>query len=283
MVGMSTKVKSLSLAGLTMLLMAMLMHPVIRLSSGTGKHPMEYLGFIMVALAGIGVLFLVLLFLSWRDIPLRGRETYAVAPLQFILYLISAVIVAFFFVMGPYSRIKLGVKAANSSGVFLNRSLGQNVQTYGKESAGGHSIPYVGYLPYFIGLIVLAVLAYFLWVYYREVLRKRERREMRRRAKLFDKRLEEAGLDMFENPRDAVVGIYKNAVLWLEALNLPYKESWTHWEHAGHVRYMHETFSRLTGLFEKAKYAPEKVTWDDAAGALEAYRRMRGGLHEGKV
>ncbi|WP_297437302.1 DUF4129 domain-containing protein [Thermococcus sp.] len=283
MVGMSTKVKSLSLAGLTMLLMAMLMHPIIRLSSGTGKHPMEYLGFIMVALAGIGVLFLVLLFLSWLDIPLRGRETYAVTPLQFILYLISAVIVAFFFVMGPYSRIKLGVKAANSSGVFLNRSLGQNVQTYGKESAGGHSIPYVGYLPYFIGLIVLAVLAYFLWVYYREVLRKRERREMRRRAKLFDKRLEEAGLDMFENPRDAVVGIYKNAVLWLEALNLPYKESWTHWEHAGHVRYMHETFSRLTVLFEKAKYAPEKVTWDDAAGALEAYRRMRGGLHEGKV
>lgn len=88
---------------------------------------------------------------------------------------------------------------------------------------------------------------------------------------------------MFKNPRDAVVGIYKNAVLWLEALNLPYKESWTHWEHAGHVRYMHETFARLTALFEKAKYAPEKVTWDDAARALEAYRRMREGLHEGEV
>ena len=283
MIDMSTKVKSLSLAGLTVILMAMLMHPVIRISSGTQKHPMEYFGFILIVLGGIGVLFVLLLFLSWRDIPLKGRKTYPVRPLQFILYLVSAVTIVFLFLLAPYFRTGLGVRAVRQPKIFLNRSVGQDTLFYGNKSSSGHSLIYVGYAPYVIGFMVLAVLVYFLWVYYREALKKRERREMRRRAELFDRKLNGDGLGMFKNPRDAVVGIYKNAVLWLDALNLPYKESWTHWEHVGHVGYMRETFTELTMLFEKAKYAPEKVTWDDAAKALEAYKRMRGGLHEGEV
>jgi len=89
-----------------------------------------------------------------------------------------------------------------------------------------------------------------------------------------------SGLERFKDPREAIVEIYKNAVLWLEGLGIPYRESWTHWEHAEHVRYMHEVFVELARLFEKAKYAPERVSWDDAKRALEIYNRLRGKANE---
>jgi hypothetical protein len=138
------------------------------------------------------------------------------------------------------------------------------------------------YLLYGSFVLFVVGAAYFVTVYYRDALKKRERKEMRSRAELFDRKVEELGLDMFSDPREAVVGIYKNTVLWLEVLGLPYRESWTHWEHVRNVTVFRESFIGLTRLFEKAKYAPEKVTWEDAERALELYRRMRRALNEGE-
>ena len=129
-------------------------------------------------------------------------------------------------------------------------------------------------------LVGIFIVALFGIKYYRDIAVRRKKAEIKKKAREFDDRLESLGLDMFDNPRDAVVGIYKNDVLWLEYLGVPYQESWTHWEHAGHVKYMHDSFVELTKLFEKAKYAPEKVSWDDAKRALEVYTSMRRGIDE---
>ncbi|WP_460129406.1 DUF4129 domain-containing protein [Thermococcus prieurii] len=111
------------------------------------------------------------------------------------------------------------------------------------------------------------------------------RDEVRRKRKLqkaieFDEKLDEFGLERFSDPKEAIVEIYKNAVLWLEGLGIPYRESWTHWEHAEHVKYMHEAFVKLARLFEKAKYAPERLEWKDAEKALEIYNELRGRARE---
>ncbi|WP_240921649.1 DUF4129 domain-containing protein [Thermococcus sp. 21S9] len=129
-------------------------------------------------------------------------------------------------------------------------------------------------LPFLFGLIYLAG-------YYVELARERvEKKRKIEKAIEFDRNLDELGLEKFSDPREAIVEIYKNAVLWLEGLGIPYKESWTHWEHAEHVKYMHEAFVELTKLFEKAKYAPERLSWNDAERALEVYNKLRGKARE---
>lgn len=142
-------------------------------------------------------------------------------------------------------------------------------------AGAGLSLPF-RYILYAVFLVAIAVFAYVAVVQYRGLLwKKGGREEMRLKAELFDKKLDDLGLDAFENPREAIVGIYRNAVLWLEYLGIPpYEESWTHWEHARHVKYMHDAFVELTRLFEKAKYAPpEKITWKDAERVLEVTGR----------
>ena len=129
-------------------------------------------------------------------------------------------------------------------------------------------------------LPVLFALAYAGYYYYnlgREELKRKKRIE---RAIEFDRKLDELGLERFSNPKEAIVEIYKNAVLWLEGLGIPYRESWTHWEHAEHVRYMHDAFVELTRLFEKAKYASERLSWSDAEKALGVYNKLRGKARE---
>ena len=127
---------------------------------------------------------------------------------------------------------------------------------------------------------VLFAFIYLGYYYYRLGREELKRKRKIEKAIEFDRKLDEFGLEKFSDPREAIVEIYKNAVLWLEGLGIPYRESWTHWEHAEHVKYMHEAFVELTRLFEKAKYAPERIDWSDAERALNVYNRLRGKARE---
>ncbi|CAI1492628.1 Type II secretory pathway, prepilin signal peptidase PulO-related peptidase [Thermococcus nautili] len=129
-------------------------------------------------------------------------------------------------------------------------------------------------------LPILLGLVYLTYYYIKLAREKVERKRKIEKAVEFDKTLDELGLERFSDPREAIVEIYKNAVLWLEGLGIPYRESWTHWEHAEHVEYMHDAFVELTKLFEKAKYAPERLSWSDAERALEVYNKLRGKARE---
>jgi len=107
-------------------------------------------------------------------------------------------------------------------------------------------------------------------------------RRRKRRVTQFEIRFEpEMTFDSIEGtPAERVIKMYKNVVAGLVMRGYPYQKSWTHWEHAEHVRYMHDAFVELTRLFEKAKYASERLSWSDAEKALGVYNKLRGKARE---
>lgn len=241
---------------------------------------------ILLSLAVImSIIVIILLFLSWEDIKLKRKDLYRESVLS---HIVRGVLIAFLALLaihfirgGSTTRplMNLTNNTTNGTGKVgipqsFNASTGPNI-------TGGGGINNTAWIGYVAAIALIVTLAVFAVRYYRDVMKRRERRKIKEKAEAFDRKLEDAGLDMFSDPREAVVGIYKNAVLWLEYLGLPYRESWTHWEHVEHVKYRREAFLTLTRLFEKAKYAPEKVTWEDAEEALKAYNEMRGDLGEG--
>jgi len=127
-------------------------------------------------------------------------------------------------------------------------------------------LPAVFYIVPFLAFLLLVITA--------------KRREKRERVP-FEVRFEpEMTYDTIEGtPAERVIRMYRNVVAGLILKGYPYQRSWTHWEHAERVSYMREAFMELTRVFEKAKYAPQKVTWEDAERALETYRKMRGELN----
>ncbi|AFN03310.1 hypothetical protein PFC_01695 [Pyrococcus furiosus COM1] len=129
------------------------------------------------------------------------------------------------------------------------------------------------YIPiiFFAIIFVLALLSMG-----RDVNELRKTRQIKRELEAFDKKVDDLGVDAFSDPREAVIEFYRKAVLWLEILGIPYRESWTHWEHAKKVEYKKKAYVELARLFEKAKYAPEKVTMDDARRAYELYKVIKG-------
>lgn len=134
---------------------------------------------------------------------------------------------------------------------------------------------------YLLALIPIVIgVGYISYYYVRLALREAERKKKVKMALSFDRKLDELGFNQFSDPKEAIVQIYKNAVLWLEGLGIPYQESWTHWEHAEHVNYMRGLYLDLVRLFEKAKYAPERVDWKDAEKAFEIYLELRGKVSE---
>ncbi|MDK2914943.1 MAG: hypothetical protein PWQ79_1858 [Thermococcaceae archaeon] len=279
---MSVRVKILTIMALLILLMSLMMNYQVGVSEEV-KRPAgtNWVGVLVLVFALLSLLALISIYLSWRDLPLKGRKTYPLRGFQ--VWAVALGFVAFFLIFLIRGSPLIRISANNTSGASkpasggFNSSIGMpEGNTTVHQSSGG--LP-SHFLIYVLLFVLIAVTSYFVITYYRDALKKRERREMMRRARAFDEKLDELGLDMFNDPRDAVIGIYKNAVLWLEALGFPYKESWTHWEHAKRVSYMREAFMELTRIFEKAKYAPQKVTWEDAERALETYRKMRGELN----
>ena len=280
---MSTRVKLLVLSGLLFSLMALMVNYSAATSETSRGSPAQWAGVLVMILAIVGLFVIVGVFLGWKD-PFQRLDSGGLA--LFVRYIMLALGFSGLVLVMYLIRENTAVKIPSNNSTALNASVNGSAPVQTSSHYNGtqlaptrQSLP-SQYLLYAVLLIVIVVFAYLAAVQYRTYLRKKERREMRLRAELFDRKLDELGLEMFESPREAIVGIYKNAVLWLEYLGMPYQESWTHWEHAEHVKYMHDAFVKLTRLFEKAKYAPEKITWDDARRALEVYREMRRGVNE---
>ncbi|QDA30455.1 DUF4129 domain-containing protein [Thermococcus indicus] len=281
---MSIRVKFAALYALLFTLMTLMMGYSVK-NSGLQRSEASSFSVLLLAIVVASLLVILLVLLSWRDLS-PGKKKYPVNVRSYLM--------AWAFAIAGTAGILYYLertRAANvPSNLTLNRSLNNTTAgvatppapVYHNDtvSAAPPSGVPSSYVLYGAALLFLAGLVYFAVLYYREALRRRKLREMRLKAELFDRKVEELGLDMFSDPREAIVGIYKNAVLWLEILGVPYQESWTHREHAERVQVFREPFRGITGLFEKAKYAPEKVTWEDAKRALELYRKMRGAVDE---
>ncbi|ASJ08207.1 hypothetical protein A3L11_02775 [Thermococcus siculi] len=280
---MSTRVKFAALYGLLFALMTLMMGYSVK-TGGVKKSAAEFSGFLVMAVAILSAIILVLLFLSWKD-P-TAREKYESSKLSYLFaWLLVGIGVRGIIRVIRHSSIGKPTNLTfNSTNASVNGGVVPPSPVYHNDTitnATSTNVP-SNYILYASLLLIIAGLSYFAIVYYREALKKRERKRMRKKALDFDRKVEELGLEMFSDPREAVVGIYKNAVLWLKVLGIPYRKSWTHWEHVRNVNVslLREPFKGLTRLFEKAKYAPEKVTWEDAKTALELYRKMRGALNE---
>ncbi|WP_342666299.1 DUF4129 domain-containing protein [Thermococcus guaymasensis] len=281
---MSIRVKSLLLLVLLFLLMTLLMGYSVKteeLKRTSASSIGSSIGILLSAATIVSVLALLFIFLSWRDISSK-RESKLSSSISWIAIFIG--LLGYYFVFFVMGQKKTPLPSNSSFNATTNHASvsGPALPKYNVTSTNATSTVFSSpvYILYATIIVFVVVVAYFAVAYYRDALKKRKLREMRRRAELFDRKVGELGLDMFSDPREAVVGIYKNAVLWLEVLGVPYKESWTHWEHARRVRFRKEAFTELTRLFEKAKYAPEKVTWEDAERALSLYREIRRGMDE---
>ncbi|ASJ01954.1 hypothetical protein A3L09_01095 [Thermococcus profundus] len=286
---MSIRAKTLTIMLILLTLMTLSLNYTVRSSEGKhgGSSPSVWGTIISLAVI-ISILFFIVLFLSWRDIKLRRKDLYKESLASHIArgvaFALLAVVSIYFIEKsrpssGPFIP-NLTNNTTNGTGqIGIPQSANLSPTHNITGGAGGGNLVWIGYAA---GLAFVAGVALMTVRYYRDAVKRRKREAIRKRAEAFDTKLNETGLEMFSNPKEAVVGIYKNAVLWLEYLGLPYKESWTHWEHAEHVRYKREAFVTLTKLFEKAKYAPEKVTWEDAERALSAYKELRGGFNEGQ-
>lgn len=278
---MSIRMKFLVLLGVLLSLMTLL----LRYSVGTEeleKSSASLIGLLVIAAAIVSALIIVFILLSWRDPSSRWefKVSYSISWIAVFIGLLG-----YYFVLFVMGQTKTPPPSNSSLNATINHTSagGPVLPQYNVTPTNATSTvsPPTTYLLYAFVMVFITGAAYFAAAYYRDALKKRKLREMRRRAELFDRKVGELGLDMFSDPREAIIGIYKNAVLWLEVLGVPYRESWTHWEHAERVQVFREPFRGLTELFEKAKYAPEKVTWEDAERALELYRAMRGALNEG--
>lgn len=241
---------------------------------------------IILSLAVIlSTIIVILIFLSWRDIKLKRKDLYrdslfTKAVSAFLILLLLSAAVHLIRGRGRTTIIPNMTENGiiNASGP-IGTSQSYNISPH-KAVETGRTLGNTVWIGYTLGLVFVISLVVVGIPYYRDMLKRKSRETIRKKAEAFDRKLSETGLEGFENPREAVVEIYKNAVLWLEYLGMPYKESWTHWEHAEHVRFRREAFLKLTRLFEKAKYAPEKITWNDARAALQAYNDLRRGMNE---
>jgi hypothetical protein len=294
---MSTKARFIALLTVVVILMSFLMNS----HSFSAPHrrstqPADLVIVIVIAGTLVSLVLLIVLALYFRDIPGAKKkfgkdEGHTWRHLMASVVLVITLSIFFkFFSSGNGTAASRGlvngtILCTSSSGL-LNLtnctppSSGPLLTARGNSSPSFSSTPVSTHLWMVFLLPVLFSLAYAGYYYYnlgREELKRKKKIE---RAIEFDRKLDGLGLEGFSNPKEAIVEIYKNAVLWLEGLGIPYRESWTHWEHAEHVRYMHDAFVELTRLFEKAKYASERLSWNDAEKALEVYNKLRGRARE---
>ncbi|WP_461866518.1 DUF4129 domain-containing protein [Thermococcus sp.] len=222
--------------------------------------------------------FILVILLGQGDFVASKRlNSYNYSALKWVIYSVIAVILVF----SPLIYYVYTKPLPHQGNTTVNKTLinGTYHVSYYNKSIGqptgrfaGSSVLYL----YALFAVLAVIASYMVFVFYRDMLAKRRVKKLREKVKAFDIRLQEKGIDFLGDPNEIVVALYKNAVLWLEILGIPYKKSWTHWEHVKRVRYKHDAFVELTRLFEKAKYAPEKVTRGDAYKAYELYMKIRG-------
>jgi len=296
---MSTRVKFIALLTITVVSMSLLMSshsfsvPTKKMSPEEFNQFLNYTTLIMSVGVLAGLIMIVVLAIYFRDIPgAKRRFDERGSPLQnvFLALLFSVILLLVFRVY--FSETGVVLKSPTNGSVNCTPINGTvnltncTVPSVGPLSSGGNqtvhfaSKPLISHLWKVFLVPIIFAFAYLGYYYYRLGREELERKRKIEKATEFDRKLDELGLEKFSDPKEAIVEIYKNAVLWLEGLGIPYRESWTHWEHAEHVEYMHEAFVELTRLFEKAKYAPERLDWSDAEKALEVYNRLRGKARE---
>ncbi len=283
---MNPRAKTLPLFIVLFALMTMMLNYNASIS-GVTKGTRDY--YIVGAFFGLFVIaaavFIIVILLGQGDfVASRRLDTRSYSVLKWMIYSVVAAVLVFspliYYVYrnplpppGNNTTVNKTLINGTYNVSYYNKSLGQPT---GKLGISNPSL-------YLYGIFALSALVavYIAFLFYRDMLAKRRIRAMKKKVESFDIRLEEEGIDFLGDPNEVVITLYKNAVLWLEILGIPYKKSWTHWEHAGMVKYKHDAFVELTRLFEKAKYAPEKVTRDDAYKAYELYLKIRGGGNEG--
>ncbi|MFA4662046.1 DUF4129 domain-containing protein [Pyrococcus kukulkanii] len=261
---------------LELLLFILLLIGMGLIGSGIHRHwatfSLEVLVDILVIIyifLGVLLLFLALFFRD-KDLFRKGKEA-SISFREMLLLLTSSILIAFYFLLIakllPYLKSLRNLKEVNNV-TMTNATVIPPSLLHQKYSS-----PVLFYLPILLLLFVFVLSLISMTNELREVKKKRK---IKKHLQEFDKKLEERGINLFSNPREAVIELYKKAVLWLEMLGIPYKESWTHWEHAEKVMYKRKAYVELAKLFEKAKYAPEKVTLEDARRAYRLYMVIKG-------
>ncbi|MBP1911534.1 DUF4129 domain-containing protein [Thermococcus stetteri] len=266
---MGAKVRFISLLIVLILLTSLLMNSH-EFSTPHKKNPVagDILTLIMSVLYLGGLILILLTTYYYYDRFAQKRREYQASYADLIsvfLYLILLPLFGLFFGRGSI-RVSSVNETAPGPLVASNRTFHGVITPLS---------PLRTHLYIFALIPIIIGVSYISYYYLRLALKEAEKKKKVKMAASFDKKLDELGLEQFSDPKEAVVQIYKNAVLWLEGLGIPYQESWTHWEHAEHVNYMRSLYLKLVKLFEKAKYAPERVEWKDAEKAFEIYLELR--------
>lgn len=233
---------------------------------------------ILIVIAGI---ILIQIFLAVGDPFAKRGPEYGVNWGIFLAIIVGSLILALPLLYKVYKTPLPNMTLNQSDGIYyVNQSYHVSFyERYFQNPFGGSSEGQT-YLYALFGILIV-LLGYVAVRFYLDLKAARERRKLKEIVEQFDKKLEEEGIDFLGDPNEIVVKLYKNAVIWLKLLGIPYRESWTHWEHAEKVKYKHEAYVELAKLFEKAKYAPEKTTMNDARRAYSLYMRIKGGVDEG--
>ncbi|ALM76119.1 conserved membrane hypothetical protein [Thermococcus barophilus] len=237
-----------------------------------------FFGIIVIAAGFI----IIQILLSWQDLPTKRRNEGI--NQQIIVAIFAGTLMLSLPLLYMAYKAQLSPMVANNTttqGVYVVNG-SYHVTYYEKyfRNPVFQGSSNVGVILYGVFGVVSATLIYLSMVFYKDLNAKRKIKKLKKEVQEFDKRLKEEGISFIGDPKDIVVKLYKNAVIWLEILGIPYRESWTHWEHAERVRYKHDAYVELARLFEKAKYAPEKVTMEDAKRAYELYLIIKGEGHE---
>ncbi len=244
--------------------------------------------YIVGAFFGIFVIsaaiFILIILIGQSDFVTNKRlSTYNYSVLKWVVYSIVAIVLVFSPLL-YYVYTKPIPPLENNTTVNKTSINGTYHVSYYSRSFGHPTGNFISENPAFYLYVLFAILAavalYMAFMFYRDMLAKRRIKRLKEKMKVIDARLRAEGIDFLGDPDEVVVKLYKNAIIWLEILGIPYKKSWTHWEHAERVKYRHDAFVELTKLFEKAKYAPEKVTKEDAYKAYELYLKIKGDEHE---
>ncbi|WP_235507196.1 DUF4129 domain-containing protein [Thermococcus barophilus] len=277
------KRKGLALFSVLFLLMALIMSgqaKIEEIPKGSQNYYWVGLFFGIIVIAAGFIIIQILL--SWQDLPTKRRNEGI--NQQIIVAIFAGTLMLSLPLLYMAYKAQLSPMVANNTttqGVYVVNG-SYHVTYYEKyfRNPVFQGSSNVGVILYGVFGVVSATLIYLSMVFYKDLNAKRKIKKLKKEVQEFDKRLKEEGISFIGDPKDIVVKLYKNAVIWLEILGIPYRESWTHWEHAERVRYKHDAYVELARLFEKAKYAPEKVTMEDAKRAYELYLIIKGEGHE---
>lgn len=245
-----------------------------------GSQDYYLIGLFFAILIVLGGVILIQIFFTVGDPFAKKGPEYGVNWGIFLAIIVGSIIFAIPLLYKIYKTPLPNMTLNESEGIYhVNRSYHVSFyERYFQNPFGGSSEGIV-YLYALFGVLVIT-LGYVAVRFYIDLRTAKERRRLKEIVEQFDKKLEEEGIDFLGDPNEIVVKLYKNAVIWLRLLGIPYRESWTHWEHAEKVKYKHDAYVRLARLFEKAKYAPEKVTMEDAQKAYNLYMKIKGDVNE---